>query len=79
MIFEDKLEETGLPLATESDKLFDLALSTQQHEGDLLLLYVNGSYNVDIFDRNNNVSENLSGYVIGQKIKDIQNTLIISS
>jgi hypothetical protein len=65
MIFKDKLEQIGLPIALEFDRLFELALSKQQHEGDLLLLCTNGSYKADILEWNKNSTEKLSPYIIG--------------
>ena len=67
MIFTDKLNEIAKILSPEFDRLFDLAISKQQHEGDLLLLHINGSYEPSILELNSHSSEKLSPYVIGPR------------
>lgn len=44
MLFRDKLDEIREALQPEFERLFTRALSSQAHEGDLLLIAVNGSY-----------------------------------
>lgn len=62
MLFIDQIQEKSALLAPEFDQLFQLALTTQAHPGDLLLLLENGAYEPDIqnFQGGNN-----SPYVIG--------------
>jgi len=67
MIFTDKLNEIAKILTPEFDRLFDLAISNQKHEGDLLLLHINGSYEPSILEWNSHSSEKLSPYVIGPR------------
>jgi hypothetical protein len=58
MIFKDKLKEKKAPLVKEFESLFQLALKTQSHDGDLLLILLNGAFNDETM-------QGLSPYMIG--------------
>jgi hypothetical protein len=47
MLFEDLIHRKGQLLETEIDRLFALALQSQQHPSDLLLLHLNGNYRAE--------------------------------
>lgn len=58
MIFKDKLSEKGKVINTEIQLLFEKALKSQTHSGDLLLVLINGFLTEDVPQGN-------SPYVIG--------------
>lgn len=65
MLFKDILEVKGQVIMSEIERLFNLALKNQVHEGDLLLLLVNGWYNEDSVQFKTNDGKKFSPYVIG--------------
>lgn len=64
MLFSEILNEKGKQLAPEFEKLFDLVLENQTHDCDLLLIYVNGFYNPEVY-KWDNLDEKMSPYMIG--------------
>jgi hypothetical protein len=74
MIFSDILKKKDKVLKPEFDKLFDDILSNQTHNGDLLLIRTNGSYNPEVHEWTN-IKEKLSPYVIGPKEEGLSDQL----
>lgn len=64
MLFKDILDIKTKELQSEFDALFDNILKKQTHDGDLLLIRVNGFYNPEVHTWNN-LKEKLSPYMIG--------------
>lgn len=64
MLFKDILNRKTSELQTEFDLLFDDILKNQTHDGDLLLIRINGFYNPEVHTWKN-LSEKLSPYMIG--------------
>ena len=60
ILFKDKLDSFTKTLQPEFDKLADIALSSQAHDGDLLLMYINGFFDENIFKSNQMRSEKLN-------------------
>jgi hypothetical protein len=58
MLFTDILNKKTNQLQPEFDKLFEDILNNQSHEGDLLLIRVNGSYYPDSNNRDNTLIKN---------------------
>ena len=71
MIFLDILKKTSEQIAPEIDRLFQLALANQQHEGDLLLFYVNGFYDESALEWNIQ-GKKFSHINLARDIKDIR-------
>lgn len=65
MLFRDKLKEISKPLETEFEKLFALALENQTHDGDLLLVCVNGSVIPNLNSFVDSEGINYGNYVTG--------------
>jgi len=63
MIFDDLLEEKAKIIVPEFKKLFFDALQRQTHEGDLLLVEINGFYNPEVYKWTNIPDKN--PYMIG--------------
>jgi len=64
MLFNDILKKTELELDPEFKRLFQLALKNQSHNGDLLLLAINGNHEKFIDDVNKTIKK-YCPYVIG--------------
>lgn len=64
MLFKDILNKKTSELKTEFDLLFNDILKNQTHDGDMLLIRVNGFYNPEVHTWTN-LSEKLSPYMIG--------------
>jgi hypothetical protein len=64
MLFKDVLNNKTSELQPEFDRLFDDILKNQTHDGDLLLIRLNGFYNPDVH-KWTNLPEKLSPYMIG--------------
>lgn len=68
MLFVDILDKKGKVLIEEVERLFNLALKEQTHEGNLLLLLVNGSYDLKTTSGfTTSDGKKLSPYVIGPR------------
>lgn len=63
MLFTDLLNEKTKVLQPEFEKLFSEILDKQTHEGDLLMVYVNGFHNPDVYKWTNIPDKN--PYMIG--------------
>ena len=63
MLFKDILDTKTQKLQSEFDKLFKDILNNQTHDGDLLLIRVNGFYNSEVHTWDN--IENKNPYMIG--------------
>ncbi|MNJ92218.1 hypothetical protein D3C87_98840 [compost metagenome] len=64
MIFENILEKKCQDLDQEFDKLYNLIVKNQTFIGDLLLVYINGSYNPEVH-KWDNLDTKLSPYMFG--------------
>ena len=64
MLFKDIFNEKTKKLQPEFEKLREEILKKQTHDGDLLLILTNGSYEPDVHNWTN-VKEDMSPYVIG--------------
>lgn len=64
MLFSEILNKKGKQLAPEFEKLFDMVLENQTHDCDLLLTYINGFYNPEVY-KWDNLDEKVSPYMIG--------------
>jgi len=65
MIFKDKLNEKGKIIQPEMKKLLNLALKNQFHNGDLLLLYINGFFEESVHIGNQHSEKKYNPHVIG--------------
>lgn len=61
MLFKDIIDEKQKALEPEFDLLFEEIIKNQKHNGDMLLILINGSYNTDVLKS----PRNLSPYIIG--------------
>lgn len=64
MLFLDKLNQIAHELVPEFERLFQVLLENQSHDGDLLLVYENGFYDPEVHTWNS-LNEKFSPYVIG--------------
>lgn len=62
MIFKSKLQEIGPQLRQEINRLLNLAITNQTHNGDVLLIQANGFYNPEVL---NFQGKKLNPHVIG--------------
>ena len=69
MIFKDKIISFDKLYSKEFDRLFKIALNSQNHPSDLLLLNVNGFYDKKILDWNKNYSKKLNPHLVGPNIE----------
>lgn len=65
MIFRDKFDENSKPISAEFDRLLELGMKTQNHEGDLLLYHINGFFDNMISRYSANNSNRINPHVIG--------------
>ncbi len=67
MLFEDILIAQEPPIKADFCRLVDTALKNQQHPGDMLLWYNNGTYDKDVLNfKHPDPKQTYSPYVIGQ-------------
>lgn len=69
MIFIDKIIGIEKILNPEINKLIDLAMKNQSHSGDLLLLIINGFYDEDRLEFNNNSEIKYSPFLYGPSVE----------
>ncbi len=65
MIFKDRLNERASEFGSEFDILLKAAFATQSHEGDLLLIYLNGYFEPFNIEWNKRSDIKLSPFVFG--------------
>lgn len=71
MIFLEKLQEREKVIEVEFDRLIAIAYKNQTHPGDLLLLHVNGFFDLNTVKSNKFYNENKSLYSIGPGIEGL--------
>jgi hypothetical protein len=65
MIFKDIIQKQGPVIRAEFERIFNVALKTQHHPGDLLLWTENGFYNPEVLGFQTTDGKKLNPHVIG--------------
>ncbi|TFB33430.1 hypothetical protein [Pedobacter alluvionis] len=65
MLFEKTLNEKHIAIWPQFEKLYHLVLKNQTHDGDLLLVHINGYYDPKVHTWDN-IKEKLSPYMFGR-------------
>lgn len=66
MLFKDILKQFDNELKPAMEELFQKAIESQTHQGNLLLLHLNGWYDKTILELNERKGSNVSPYQIGE-------------